>query len=131
LAVEDQGQGLAGTVALDPGVLAPTADDPGLGVDQDATARDSDDPVCRDPGSGVLLQAVLATAERQAAEGSFIDSGYSWTGARKAIEGGLAYHVLNRANARLPLFRQDADHAAFERVLEEAFERHPLRILGY
>jgi putative transposase len=49
----------------------------------------------------------------------------------RAIEGGLAYHVLNRANARLPLFTKEADYAAFERVLEEAFEREPLRILGY
>jgi putative transposase len=49
----------------------------------------------------------------------------------RAIEGGLAYHVLNRANARLPLFKKEADYAAFERVLEEAFEREPLRIVGY
>ena len=49
----------------------------------------------------------------------------------RAIEGGLAYHVLNRANARLPLFKKPADYSAFEQVLEEAFEREPLRILGY
>jgi putative transposase len=49
----------------------------------------------------------------------------------RAIEGGLAYHVLNRANARLPLFRKEADYAAFERVLEEALQREPLRVLGY
>jgi putative transposase len=49
----------------------------------------------------------------------------------REIEGGHAYHVLNRANARLPLFTKQADYAAFERVLEEAFEREPLRILGY
>jgi putative transposase len=29
------------------------------------------------------------------------------------------------------LFRKEADYAAFERVLEEAFEREPLRILDY
>jgi hypothetical protein len=34
--------------------------------------------------------------------------------------GGYAYHVLNRAVARLPLFRKEADFEAFERVLEEA-----------
>jgi putative transposase len=45
--------------------------------------------------------------------------------------GGYAYHVLNRANGRLRLFRKAADFAAFEQVLEEAFERVPLRILGY
>jgi putative transposase len=49
----------------------------------------------------------------------------------RTIVGGYAYHVLNRANGRLRLFRKEADFAAFERVIEEAFERVPLRILGY
>jgi putative transposase len=50
--------------------------------------------------------------------------------ARVAL-GGLVYHALNRAVARLPLFRKDGDYEAFERVLAEALERHPIRILGY
>jgi putative transposase len=41
------------------------------------------------------------------------------------------YHVLNRANGRAALFRKEADYAAFERVLFEAYERLPLRILAY
>jgi putative transposase len=41
------------------------------------------------------------------------------------------YHVLNRAVARLPLFRKEADYAAFERVMLEAYERHPTRILAW
>jgi putative transposase len=45
--------------------------------------------------------------------------------------GGYVYHVLNRANGRLRLFKKDADFKAFEQVLTEAFERVPLRILGY
>jgi putative transposase len=49
----------------------------------------------------------------------------------RSIVGGYAYHVLNRANGRLRLFKKPADFAAFERVIEEAFERVPLRILGY
>jgi putative transposase len=49
----------------------------------------------------------------------------------RSIVGGYAYHVLNRANGRLRLFKKDADFAAFEQVLAEAFERVPLRILGY
>jgi putative transposase len=49
----------------------------------------------------------------------------------RAIEGGLVYHVLNRANGRATLFRKEADYIAFERALEEAVEREPLRILGY
>ena len=49
----------------------------------------------------------------------------------RSIVGGYAYHVLNRANGRLRLFKKEADFAAFEQVLAEAFERVPLRILGY
>jgi putative transposase len=49
----------------------------------------------------------------------------------RAIVGGYPYHVLNRANGRLRLFRKPADFAAFERVIDEAHERFPLRILGY
>ena len=49
----------------------------------------------------------------------------------RSIVGGYAYHALNRANGRLRLFKKDADFAAFEQVLLEAFERVPLRILGY
>ena len=45
--------------------------------------------------------------------------------------GGLVYHVLNRAVARLPLFEKSEDYLAFERVLEEAQAKHPTRILSY
>ena len=45
--------------------------------------------------------------------------------------GGLVYHVLNRAVARLPLFRKEAVYAAFERVLLQAYERQPTRILAW
>jgi putative transposase len=49
----------------------------------------------------------------------------------RVAPGGYAYHVLNRAVARLPLFRKEADFEAFERVLEEARQRHPIRVLAY
>ncbi|MCE9543931.1 MAG: transposase [Planctomycetia bacterium] len=49
----------------------------------------------------------------------------------RSIIGGYAYHILNRANGRLRLFKKDADFAAFEQVLSEAHQRVPLRILGY
>src|SRR6187402_1741820 len=49
----------------------------------------------------------------------------------RSLVGGYAYHVLNRANGRLRLFKKEADFAAFEQVIAEAFERVPLRILGY
>jgi len=47
------------------------------------------------------------------------------------IVGGYAYHVLNRGNGRLRLFRKPADYAGFEQAMAEAHERVPLRILGY
>ncbi len=49
----------------------------------------------------------------------------------RTLVGGYAYHVLNRANGRLRVFRKAADFAAFERILGEAHARVPLRILGY
>jgi putative transposase len=45
--------------------------------------------------------------------------------------GGLVYHALNRGVARLPLFEKPADYDAFERVLAEALDRQPIRILAY
>lgn len=49
----------------------------------------------------------------------------------RAAEGGYVYHVLNRANARMPIFEDDADYEAFERVLCEAVERTETRLLSY
>jgi len=43
----------------------------------------------------------------------------------------MVFHCLNRAVARLTLFEKEADYEAFERVLEEAHERVPVRILAY
>ena len=50
---------------------------------------------------------------------------------RRAADGGLVYHVLNRANARMTIFHKPDDYAAFERVLEEAVERTKTRLLAY
>src|SRR5437868_2644149 len=41
----------------------------------------------------------------------------------RAAEGGLIYHALNRANARLRIFDEDADYDAFDPVLAERAER--------
>ena len=49
----------------------------------------------------------------------------------RAAEGGLIYHCLNRANARLAIFTKDDDFEAFERVLAEAIARHDMRLLAY
>jgi putative transposase len=45
--------------------------------------------------------------------------------------GGLVYHVLNRSAGRFRLFRSHKDFDAFHRILLEAHELHPLRILSY
>ena len=45
--------------------------------------------------------------------------------------GGLVYHVLNRAVGRMRVFSKAADYLAFQRVLLEAHERLPVRLLGY
>ena len=44
---------------------------------------------------------------------------------RRGDDGGLIYHVLNRANARMTIFEKDRDYEAFERVLiRDALNRH-------
>ena len=50
--------------------------------------------------------------------------------ARKA-PGGQVYHVLNRSVGKMHLFGKDADFEAFQRVMIEAHQRYPIRILSY
>lgn len=51
--------------------------------------------------------------------------------ALRAAAGGWVYHVLNRANARLPLFEKPADYEAFEQILAEGVERFRPRLSAY
>jgi len=44
---------------------------------------------------------------------------------------GLVYHVLNRAAGRLRLFKTEKDYLAFEHLLRQAHQRHPIRILDW
>jgi len=44
---------------------------------------------------------------------------------------GFVYHVFNRANGRLRLFRKEADFLAFEEVMLQAHQRHPIPILAW
>jgi putative transposase len=44
---------------------------------------------------------------------------------------GLVYHVLNRAAGRITLFRDDADYAAFARILCQAHQRVPIDLFAY
>src|SRR5580700_182214 len=49
----------------------------------------------------------------------------------RAVQGGLVDHTLNRANARLAIFADEGDFAAFERALAEAVTRYDMRLLAY
>ena len=51
--------------------------------------------------------------------------------ALRVTAGDTVYHVLNRANGRQALFDDEGDYAAFERVLAEAQQRLPMRLLAY
>jgi putative transposase len=42
---------------------------------------------------------------------------------KRADEVGAFYHGLNRGSARLPIFHNDEDFAAFERILSEGLEQ--------
>ena len=46
----------------------------------------------------------------------------------RAAEGGLIDHALNRSHARLAIFQDDGDFAAFEGVLAEAGAKHGVRL---
>src|SRR3954447_5249300 len=51
--------------------------------------------------------------------------------AARNAPGGQVYHVLNRSVGRMRLFGKDADFEAFQRVIVEAHQRHPIRVLSY
>jgi putative transposase len=51
--------------------------------------------------------------------------------AARNTPGGQVYHILNRSVGRLHLFTKDADFEVFQRVMVEAHQRHPIRILSY
>ena len=45
--------------------------------------------------------------------------------------GGYVYHVLNRANGRLRIFRKEDDYLAFEQIMAEGIEKFDMRLCGY
>jgi len=49
----------------------------------------------------------------------------------RPASGGIVTHVLNRSNARRPLFEHHGDYELFEHALEQAHARTPVRILSY
>ncbi len=45
--------------------------------------------------------------------------------------GNYCYHIINRANARLPIFFKEEDYILFEQILEEAKKKYDMRIIAY
>ncbi len=45
--------------------------------------------------------------------------------------GGLVYHALNRANARVGIFDSEGDYAAFLRIMAEVQQVVPMRVIEY
>ena len=51
--------------------------------------------------------------------------------ALRAVAGGFAYHVLNRANAECGYLTSRRTTEAFEQILGEAVQRVKMRLLAY
>jgi putative transposase len=49
----------------------------------------------------------------------------------RCADGGYVYHVLNRVVERATLFAKAGDYAAFEKILQQAWERLGMRLLSY
>jgi len=49
----------------------------------------------------------------------------------RADVAGENYHVLSRRNGRVAIFHKDADYEAFERVLDEGLQKHPVDLITY
>lgn len=50
---------------------------------------------------------------------------------KRAADGGLIYHVLNRANARMTIFEKDGDYKAFEKILRQAVKRTGTELMAW
>ena len=62
--------------------------------------------------------------------GAHAVSSYFMPRTARVTPGGIVYHVLNRSVGSMHLFRKDAEFEAFQQVMIEAHERHPIRILS-
>ena len=49
----------------------------------------------------------------------------------RIAKGNVVYHVFNRANGRLRIFKKRRDFEAFEQILAEGSDRYEMRICGY
>jgi putative transposase len=50
---------------------------------------------------------------------------------KRAADGGLIYHVLNRANARMTIFEKEGDYKAFEKILRQAVLRTGTELMAW
>jgi putative transposase len=50
---------------------------------------------------------------------------------KRIAKGNIVYHVLNRANGRLRIFKTPQDFEAFEQILAEGMELFSMRLCGY
>ena len=50
---------------------------------------------------------------------------------KRIAKGNIVYHVLNRANGRLKIFKKPSDFEAFEQILAEGLMRFDMRLCGY
>jgi putative transposase len=50
---------------------------------------------------------------------------------RRVADGGIVYHVLNRANAKMTIFSTAGDYQAFEDILHAACQRTRTRLLAH
>jgi putative transposase len=82
-------------------------------------------------GTFVVAKTVAICSRLRECDISPYEGGGAMGRARRAADGGIVCHVLNRANARMPIFESDQDFAAFERILTEARDRYDMRILAY
>jgi len=49
----------------------------------------------------------------------------------RASQGGFVYHVLNRGNGRNDVFHKPDDFLAFVKLMREAHEKVPMRLVGF
>jgi putative transposase len=49
----------------------------------------------------------------------------------RASQGDIIYHVTNRGNGRARVFHKPEDYLAFLKLIEQACERLPMRVLGF
>ncbi len=55
----------------------------------------------------------------------------AFMGKKRITKGGIVYHVLNRANGRLRIFKKALDFLAFENILAEGLQRFDMRMCSY